>query len=1069
MENLHNTVEQLKKELKELQKKYDSLKKETDIELALQKQKLEVLEESERQYRLLFTKAPLGYQALDADGNFITVNQQWLDTMGYEREEVEGKWFGDFLLPEQRELFRKRFLVFKAQGFIYSEFEMLHKNGRKLYVVFNGRIGCDIDGNFKQTHCIIQDYTEKKRDEDALRESEENLSITLNSIGDGVISTDKNGFIVSMNTVAEKLCGWVLHEAIGKPLTDVFNIYNAITRLPVDNPVKTVIKNGEIVGLANHTVLVSKDGREYQIADSAAPIKNRDGEICGVVLVFSDVTEKYLAHQKIAESEERYRALLQNLEAGIVVHAPDTSVIMNNGRAAELLGLSDSQMKGKTAAFTGWKFVDEWNRDMAVEDYPVMKILTTKKPIRNQIFGIHHPHKKNIVWVTVSGFPFFDSEKQVSEVVISFVDFTERKQFETMLRDEKSRIKTILELVNDPIFVKDNAHRITFANKAFYELFALSEKDVLGKTLAEYIPENELKHFLEVDRVVLDTGITDRREEELTTGGVVHTIITSKARFIDESGELFMVGSIHDITERKQSEKALAENEEKYRLLYTAMDQGLALHEVITDENGKPIDYVFLDINDSYTRLLGVTREMAIGKRIKEVMPKVEQYWIDVFGNVALTGEPNYYEDYLETTGRFYSTYSYSPKKNQFAVLVSDITEKKLANEELIKAKEKAQESDRLKSAFLANMSHEIRTPMNGILGFAELLKTPGLTGTKQKEYIEIIKKSGDRMLNIINDIIDISKIESGLIQLNLKESNVNEQLDYIYSFFKTEMEQKGIDFFIKSPLSHSEAFVNTDKEKFYAILINLVKNAFKYTRQGTIELGFTVVNAVSSSHLQFYVKDTGVGIGKERQEAIFERFIQADIEDKMADQGAGLGLAISKSYVEMLGGKIWVESELGVGSTFYFTLPYTSHYCTKKSTTEAVSKVVGAGGLSLPKLKILIAEDDEVSQMLLEIAMKRFGEEVIYVKNGVDAVDACRQNDDIDLVLMDIQMPLLNGYEATKQIREFNSKVIIVAQTAYAQTTDLEKAIAAGCNDHIAKPIVMNKLVALLMKYFEK
>ena len=389
--------------------------------------------------------------------------------------------------------------------------------------------------------------------------------------------------------------------------------------------------------------------------------------------------------------------------------------------------------------------------------------------------------------------------------------------------------------------------------------------------------------------------------------------------------------------------------------------------------------------------------------------------------------------------------------------------EKEKREAELNIAKDRAEESDRLKSAFLANMSHEIRTPMNGILGFAEMLKEPKLTGEEQQEYISIIEKSGARMLNIINDIVDISKIESGLMKVNVKESNVNEQIEYIYTFFKPEVEGKGMQLFFKNRLPLKEAILKTDREKVSAIFINLVKNAIKYSDKGSIGLGYEK----KGKYLEFFVKDTGIGIPKDRQEAIFDRFVQADIGDRRAFQGAGLGLSISKAYVEMLGGKIWVESEEGKGSIFYFTIPYNGE-TEERNVIQNVVLPEGAKN-QIKDLNILIAEDDELSEKLLTVIVKMFGKEVLKVRTGVEAVEACRNNPDIDLILMDIQMPEMDGYEATRQIRQFNKDVVIIAQTAFALTGDRELAIEAGCTDYISKPVKKDDLMALIQKYFKK
>ncbi len=411
------------------------------------------------------------------------------------------------------------------------------------------------------------------------------------------------------------------------------------------------------------------------------------------------------------------------------------------------------------------------------------------------------------------------------------------------------------------------------------------------------------------------------------------------------------------------------------------------------------------------------------------------------------------------------STYDDKGNLKYLVGVAQDITERKKLEQELVEAKLLAEENDRLKSAFLANMSHEIRTPMNGILGFAELLKEPKLTGEEQLEYIDIINKSGTRMLNIINDIITISKVESGQMKVYISETDINEQIDYIYTFFKQEIATKGMELIAKKPLSVNECIISTDREKIYAILTNLVKNAIKFSDKGTIEFGYDVAGNKHTESLQFFVKDNGIGIPKNKQEEIFDRFIQADIGNARAFQGSGLGLSISKAFVEMLGGKIWVESEPGKGSTFYFTIQSNNKINTisenenSKMTKEAINRI--------KNIKTLIVEDDKTSEILIKRFIKQFTNDILIARNGIEAVDMCQNNPDIQLILMDIQLPEISGYEASRRIRQFNKDVIIIAQTAYALSSDHEKALAAGCNSHITKPIQKDQLMNVMQEMF--
>ncbi|NOR29416.1 MAG: response regulator [Lutibacter sp.] len=503
----------------------------------------------------------------------------------------------------------------------------------------------------------------------------------------------------------------------------------------------------------------------------------------------------------------------------------------------------------------------------------------------------------------------------------------------------------------------------------------------------------------------------------------------------------------------------------RFEKLFNLADVPLAL----INEKGQ-----ILDFNRSFETTFGYTGDD---------LPSVEEWWLLAYPNPEYRKkvinswgndieiakkkgsniEAKEYEVQSKTGEKLTIVISGTIINNEILVTFFDITARKKIEQELTKSKIKAEESDLLKSAFLANMSHEIRTPMNGILGFAELLKSPKLTGDKQQKYIGIIEKSGARMLNIINDIVDISKIDSGLMNVVITETNLNEQIEFIHTFFKPEITNKGIQFVVKNNLTLEEAIIETDREKLYAVLTNLIKNAIKYTNEGFIEFGCEK----KENQLNFYVKDTGIGVPKNRQKAIFQRFIQADILDKKALEGAGLGLSITKSYIEMLGGEIWLETEENVGSTFYFTLPYVSKKDKKIPLKNNTTEEKGAAKIN--NLKILIVEDDEICDKYLTLVINKYSNNIIHTKNGVEAVEYCQVNSDIDLILMDIKMPEMNGYKAVQEIRKFNKDVVIFAQTAFALSGDKEKALKTGCNEYLKKPVKEVEILRLIQKHFNK
>jgi signal transduction histidine kinase/ActR/RegA family two-component response regulator len=389
-------------------------------------------------------------------------------------------------------------------------------------------------------------------------------------------------------------------------------------------------------------------------------------------------------------------------------------------------------------------------------------------------------------------------------------------------------------------------------------------------------------------------------------------------------------------------------------------------------------------------------------------------------------------------------------------ILNKEIENRKRIEEVLIIAKQKAEESDRLKSAFLTNMSHEIRTPMNGIIGFLDLFSDPDLNPDERQEYLDIIKQSGNRLLETINDILEISKIEAGEVLMVKSDISLNKTFQYINDFFAREANAKGIE--LKIPQLKKEWRVNTDGNKLEYILSNLIKNAIKFTNSGSIEIGFEE----QADEIQFFVSDTGIGIPEDKFKVIFDRFVQADLSISRGHEGAGLGLSICKAYVEYLGGKIWLESEVQQGSTFYFTIPHTSSTGAENEENNIVTE--RAQPLGYKKNTVLVAEDDNVSYSLIETTLKKKGIGLIRAINGIETIEFFKQNrENISAILMDLKMPELDGIEATKQIREIDKEIPIIAQTAFALAGDKELALAAGCTDYITKPLKHHELLAIL------
>ncbi len=593
------------------------------------------------------------------------------------------------------------------------------------------------------------------------------------------------------------------------------------------------------------------------------------------------------------------------------------------------------------------------------------------------------------------------------------------------------------------------------------KLLGRNRVDLLNKQFSVFLSDDSkrsLSSFLERQRL---TKITDTVDLELNTNGSDLTYIHVSG-YGDNNGDKIYVTALN-VTRNRIAEEKLKQSASVWNNTFNAINDSL----FILDCNQN-----ILQANIATYLIIGKRPEEVLGMKCHDVMHGLQSSITNCpFHRMMIT---KHRESLEVNIGDKSYQIIVDPVFNDFGDIsgavhiMSDVTEGNRTLQELKTAKEKAEESDRLKSSFLANMSHEIRTPMNGILGFADLLKNPDLTGENQQEYIGIIESSGERMLALINDLIDISKIEAGLMNVYLSQFNLNEKIDFLYSFFLPQAKQKRLILSFSKGLPDTEAIIQSDEAKVIAILINLIRNALKFTPSGSVVFGYTV----RSGMVEFFVQDTGVGVPEEQKAIIFERFRQGNDIISKEYEGSGLGLAISRSFAEMLGGEIWITSPVNEdsekkGSVFSFNIPYIIGTMNDNQPGQQHSSAESY--LTMSGLNILIAEDDKVSMEYLTVICRPIAKKLLFAISGDQAVDITRDNADLDLIFLDIKLPVMDGLAAARGIREFNKNVIIIAQTAFAPYIGKSKAINAGCDDYISKPFSKNNLLAKIHSNLKK
>jgi PAS domain S-box-containing protein len=518
-----------------------------------------------------------------------------------------------------------------------------------------------------------------------------------------------------------------------------------------------------------------------------------------------------------------------------------------------------------------------------------------------------------------------------------------------------------------------------------------------------------------------------------------------------------------EIHEKQQALNSLRKSEEKFRAISEASPLGIA----VSDHHGR-----LFFVNLSLMQQTGIPKDYFfdgswLGKVLIEDRQKVETLWenahkqqTDSFESVFRLRSENNEIIWIHLKA---SSMLLSGTFIGMVSLLENITRQKNFEEELIKAKNKAEESDRVKSAFLANMSHEIRTPMNAILGFSDLLSSDDYGNQEKIEFVNLIKSSGRLLLNLINDIIDISKIEAGELKIQKSKFSPESLMLELYHSFKQQLENMGkghIQLILEQPKEAAETILFTDRLRLHQIVSNLLNNAIKFTDEGYISYGFIIVNG----HLQFYVKDSGIGIPESKMEIIFERFRQADDSHSRLFGGTGLGLAIVKNLVDMLGGTVWVESIHGKGTIFYFTLPTED----AKTLDDPASKPqhTHTPYPDFSDKTILIAEDNEANYLLLKRMLAKTKANILYAHNGLIATDMAASTPSPDLILMDIQMPEMNGIEAMKNIRKHGFRMPSIAVTAFTMMDEEKEYVQKGFDAYLQKPLGAEKLFEALQTF---
>ncbi len=1074
----------------------------------LQVRQAETLRQGAQRMELALRGGDLGLWDLDLTRGVTTVNERWNSMVGRPHQATyrsSDGWRAQVHPDDLARVDAARQAHLDGRTERFDElYRLRHADGHWLWVLDRAQVlERDAQGRPLRMVGTHMDLTATMQAQVALQDSEQRLATTLHSIGDAVIATDPQGRVVRLNPMAEHLTGWPAADAVGQPLDQVFRIFDGRSHEPVVDPVHRVIAGQAMIGLSNDTLLRSRDGVERQIAHSAAPIRTPGGPITGVVLVFSDVSERYRVQEALRVNEQRLRSLLDNMHAGVVIHAPDARVLDANASACRFLGLTPDQVIGRTAVDPRWTLLEADGSPMAPARHPVHQVLAGGAVLHDLVVGIQRPGAAPL-WALCNAFGLHDADGALMQVVVTFSDITERRRVEQDLHLLAAAVACLNDVVMiteaDPL--GDPGPRIVFVNEAFERLTGWTRDDVRGRNprLLQG-PDTDAAEARRIGQLLRRGEPVHAELLNYTRQGQPYWVEFDVTPIADAGGQVrHMVSIERDITERRRNDDRLRRINRSLRVLSScnlalaqATDETALLQAVchaVVDAGGYAMAWIGYAEDDAGRSVrpmahagaeAGYLAEVRVswdeaqaigrgptGTAIRSGRTQVNPRWAE-----GSTSQP--WRDAALRRGYraslalplvspqrcFGALMVYSPEPDAFdeqeVAPLDELARNVAFGIEALRARRQrdaAQDASRAKSAFLATMSHEIRTPMNAIIGLTHILQRDAQDAL-QRDRLAKMGAAGRHLLQVINDVLDLSKIEAGKMVLEETDFAPAEVLARSVDLVADRAREKGLD--LQVDAGPMPARLRGDPTRLAQVLLNLLSNAVKFTDHGQVTLRSECLDdGAQGLRMRFEVSDTGPGIAPEQQGTVFQAFEQADSSTTRRHGGSGLGLALTRHLVQLMGGDMGLHSTPGRGSRFWFTVRL------QRADTDAPdAAALPPDGHAEAWLRqhhagqrVLLAEDNLVNQEVACELLRAVGLVVDTAEDGARAVELATQGGH-DLVLMDVQMPKLDGLAATRAIRQrLGPDLPIVAMTANAFGDDRAACLEAGMNDHVAKPV---------------